>query len=120
MMYFGMTLLLPLIWFLPWWSVAVAAGWLGWISGPRLGNAVKFSAAAGLVSFALAFIKDGRNGGLISQRMAGLFGLPLSGMAFLLVFALAFVTAFLCFQAAAGLSTLYKAKAVSLKSPVSN
>jgi hypothetical protein len=120
MMYFGMALLLPLIWFLPWWSVAAAAGWLGWISGPRLGNALKFSSAAGIVSFALAFIKDGRNGGLISPRVAGLFGLPFSGAAFLMVFVLAFVTAFLCFQAGAWLSTLYKAKAVSLKSPVSN
>lgn len=118
-MFMGMAILLPVIWFLPWWSVALISLWMGWISGPRRKNALNYGLAAGFVWSALAFIKDGRSGALISQKMAGLLSLPFAPLLFLLVFVIAFVTAFLCFQAGATLSTLYTGKTISTKSGVS-
>ena len=115
MMFFGMVILLPTIWFLPWWVPALIAGGIGWISGPRSSYAWQLALAGGLVSAALSFIKDGRNAGIISERMSGLFSLPHWSLIFLLVFLLSSVTLFLCFQAGAALSSLYKPKSVPIK-----
>lgn len=119
MMFFGMAVMIPVIWFLPWWSMGLASLWLGFISGPRPRNAVTFACAAGLVWAALAFLKDGKSSGIISQRMSAMFTLPFPPLIFVLVFVLGFVTAFLCFRAGAALSVLYKAKTVSPKPAVS-
>jgi hypothetical protein len=111
MMFFGMAILLPTIWFFPWWVPALVASGLGWMNGPRPSSAAwQIALAGGLVTVALAFIKDGRNAGIISERMSGLFSLPHSSMIFALVFFLMFVTLFLCFQAGAVVSTVYKPK----------
>lgn len=115
MMFFGMAILLPTIWFLPWWVPALIASGLGLVSGPRTSNAWQIALAGGLVAAALAFIKDGRNAGIISQRMSGLFSLPHWSLIFVLVFFLTSLTLFLCFQAGAALSSMYKPKSVSLK-----
>ncbi len=74
----------------------------------------------GLVTAALAFVKDGQNSGLISPRVAGLFGLPSSFLLYVLMFGISFVTAFLCFRAGARLAQLYRAKTLSDKVVVSN
>ncbi len=56
-----------------------------------------FSAA--IAHAALAFYKDGRNLGLISKRMSGLFGLPQPELIFLVMAVLAFVTVWLGLRA---------------------
>ena len=115
MMFFGMAILLPTIWFLPWWVPALIAYGLGWIMGPRTSNAWQIALAGGFVAAALSFIKDGRHAGIISQRMSGLFSLPHPSLVFVLVLILSFVTLFLCFQSGAALSSLYKPKSISPK-----
>lgn len=113
MIYLSMFAMLPLIWFLPWWSLALAASFAGLFFGRGSWYATKFSVSSGIVCAGLAFIKDGHSHGLISRRLAGLLGLNFSPAIFLLVFAITFVTTFLCFRAGAGLMDLFKSKSVS-------
>ncbi len=115
MIFFGMAILLPTIWFLPWWVPGFIAGGLGWASGSRASNAWQLALAGGGVAAALSFIKDGRHAGIISQRMSGLFSLPHPSLIFVMVFLVSGVTLFLCFQAGASLSSLYKPKSIPMK-----
>jgi len=118
MLFVSLGVLIPALWFLPWWTLSLLGFAAGFLSGPSRQRALQFSLCAGLVWAAEAFIKDGKNAGVISQRLSGLFDLPSVGLVFAVVFVVGFVTAFLFFQAAAGLSVLSKAKTISKDSSV--
>lgn len=99
MIFASLALLIPTIWFLPWWALAPLATFAGYMNDGRSMRALQFSFSAGLVWCAMAFLKDGQNAGIISSRIAKMFSAPFSGFAFILVFAIGFLTALLFFQA---------------------
>jgi ABC-type multidrug transport system fused ATPase/permease subunit len=64
-------------WFGPWWSAAIVAGIIGFISRLRTGEAF----LAGFWGIALAWLafilyKDIANGSILTQKMAQVFHLP--------------------------------------------
>lgn len=85
---------------LPWYGLCAVATLIGFAMTRNswTGHLV-LAASAGLMQAAAAFVADGRNYGIISQRMAGLFSLPSSYLMFAVMFALAFVTALLWLRA---------------------
>jgi hypothetical protein len=95
--FFSLGLFLVLAWSFPWWMSALAAFALGccmlrvtvW---PLLG-------AAFLANAALAYVQDGSNYGLVSQRLAGLFNLPAPALIFLVMGIWGAATALVCVQA---------------------
>ena len=103
-----MLLLMPVFWFFPWWGLPLIAAGVGVKLRGGLWRALQFSLAAGLISVAFAFTKDGRTQGLVSKRLMGLFSLPAASLSFALMFGVIFVTAFLCFFAGAELARLFK------------
>lgn len=106
MIYFSGCLLIPLLWFFPWWSLGVLGCILGLVDKAARQNSWKFALSAGLVWSALAFIKDGRSHGLISQRMSGLFYLPQPYLIFAVVFVVASVSGYLSYRAGASIKVL--------------
>lgn len=106
MIYFGLALLLPALWFGSWLLLAPLGFFAGYIS--RGEGAWKFGLASGLSWSALAFVRDGESGAIISQRLAGMLSLPGSGLLFLVIAILGFVTAYLWFKAGAGSRVLLK------------
>lgn len=106
---------LPVLWFLPWWAVIPVAAAFGWWSGPHRGRALQCGLAAGLAWEALAFIKDGHNHGIVSQRISSMFNLPSQFLIFQVVLLVGFITAFLFFQAGAVMSGVYRARTISRK-----
>ncbi len=103
MIFFGMALMLPVVWFLPWWCFVLFSVLAGALSGGVPRATWSFAFGAALIWPALAFIKDGRSAGVISQKLSALLSLPSPGLIFVVVFILAFVTAFLSFQTGATL-----------------
>lgn len=106
MIYFGLALILPALWFGSWLLLAPVGFFAGYIS--RGSGAWKFALAGGLAWSTLAFVRDGKSGAIISQRLAGMLSLPASGWLFLVIAALGFVTAFLWFKAGASSRVLLK------------
>ena len=101
-------------WFLPWWMTALTAFILGWIChgwGMRF-PALQVSLAGALSWATSAYVQDGRSHGLISERMAALFGLPSSPLIFVVMGFLGLVTTLLAFQSAATLRDFTARKSV--------
>lgn len=99
MIFASLALLIPAIWIFPWWALPVFSAFAGFFVEGKTSRAVQFSICAGVVACAFAFIKDGQNGGVISRRVSAMFALPGAGFAYLVLFFLCFVTAFLWFRA---------------------
>jgi hypothetical protein len=95
MIYLCLVLFLLCGWFLPWWGMAFLSFGLGLLLPERTWKVVL---AAGIAWAALAYVLDGRSHGMISQRMAGLFGLPSPLLLLLLMGMIGAVTAGLCFK----------------------
>jgi hypothetical protein len=108
MIFAALGLFLLATWFLPWWSAALIGFALGWLSANwnMRWLAPQVASAAALSWMALAYVQDGRSYGLISQRMAGVFGLPSAQLIFVLQGFLGFVTALLAFKSAKALRQL--------------
>lgn len=105
-MYFGLALLLPALWFGSWLLLAPLAFGAGYLTKGK--DAWKFALASGLAWAALAFVRDGQTGAIISERMSGMFSLPSSSLLFLIIAVLGFVTAFLWFKAGGSTRVLLK------------
>ncbi|NJL23858.1 MAG: hypothetical protein HC902_00840 [Calothrix sp. SM1_5_4] len=71
--------------------------WLRYGSARNWG-ALRVAAGAGTAQAALTYLADGKNYGLVSQRVGGLFSLPSPVLIFVVAGLLAFVTVFLAFQ----------------------
>lgn len=95
MIFFAILVMLPVIWFLPWWAVALSAFVLGYWVASRVSQQLSVAVAAGLVWAALAYLRDGQNYGLISKRMSGLLGLPYDFLIFPALAILGFAVALL-------------------------
>lgn len=106
MFFFCLAVFSLVLWFFPWWSLALVAFVVGMFVREYRGLHV---ALAGAVAWsALAFLQDGFSHGLISKRMSVLLGLPSSGLLFLLMAVLGAVTAILCAHAGRSLQQIYK------------
>ena len=95
MIFFAALLFIPLIWFLPWWSIAPVALVLGFWMAPKVSQQISVALAAAFVWPTLAFLRDGQNYGLISKRMSGLLSLPHESLIFPALAVLAFTFALL-------------------------
>lgn len=106
MFFFCLALFLALGWLAPWWAAALAALALGWARPASPREIFQLGGASALAWAALAYIKDGRNFGLISQRLAGMFNLPHPLLVYVCMGLIAFATVVLCAQAGASLRLL--------------
>lgn len=85
MIYLAAGIILLGSWFLPWWWVALVTGWVGYKS-KSLGQALGLGFLSVAVTWVpVAYYFDLQSHGLISQRLSGLFTLPWTPLAFLLV-----------------------------------
>jgi hypothetical protein len=98
MFFFSLLVFMLAGWFLPWWALMIAAMAIGITAPVTLNRGMHVFLAGALAWAALAYILDGRSYGTISSRMAGVFGLPSSGLMFVLMAAIGGVTAALGFQ----------------------
>ena len=96
MIYLSLLILLPALWFGWWWLLPLIA----FLSGLSLREQKPwhFAAGAGLAWSALAFIRDGELAGIVSERMSGAFFMPWGPLFFVIVFLVAFITAWLWFR----------------------
>src|SRR5438045_391791 len=96
MFFVGLLIFSVCVLWLPWYAVSVMAFLFGLCFTPtKVSRQVGLCFAAGVAHVACAFYFDGRNYGLISQRMSGLFSLPSSGLLFVVLFVMSFLSAFL-------------------------
>ena len=98
MIFLAMIFFLPVVWLLPWWGIWLTSVVLGGILPGGGRRTLQVATAAALVSIAAAFLQDGRNSGMISQRMSAMFGLPFSGGIFLVVGLIAAISAVIGFR----------------------
>ena len=85
----GLLALVAGLW-LPWWSIAIASLLIGLLIPQRAGRAFLAGFLGIFLLWAIyAFIKDSRNDGLLSAKIAEV--LPLGGNSFLLILVTAFV-----------------------------
>ncbi len=87
--------------FLPWWGIVPIWIAVGFLRPAKWTLDVLLAAVVGMVGVAMAFYADGATGGLISQRMSGLFSLPQRELIFAVVFGINWTTAFLSVRAGA-------------------
>lgn len=109
MFFFSLALFVVASWSAPWWLAGGIGFAMGSLREMNAREALHFSSACGVAWAALAYVQDGRNFGLISRRVGGLFNLPHFSIVFLLMAILGFVTAFLGLQAGLALRGLFKA-----------
>ncbi len=93
MIFLAMIFFLTVVWLLPWWGIWLASVVLGVLLPGGGRRTLQVAIGATLVAVAAAYIQDGRNSGLISQRMSAMFGIPFSGGIFLIVALIAAVSA---------------------------
>lgn len=108
MFFLGVAIAAPILWFLPWWVLALVTALFGALlePGPRL--AILYSVGVSLTWVALAFIRNGQSHGLISPRIAGLFFLPGGEYVYILVFLIAMISTWLWIQSGTALLQLSK------------
>lgn len=92
--------------FLPWWAIVLGCGMVGFLRPARILLDFQLALVTGTVALGMAFYADGRNFGLISKRMAGLFSLPIPDLVFALIFILFSLTALLSLQSGKALRAL--------------
>ena len=107
MFFFSLALFLAVSWTLPWWVSALAGLVLGLNRVPGWKDSLTFSSGAGLAWAALSYVQDGRNYGLISRRLAGMFSLPSPLLVYVVMGLLGFVTVFLCSQSGAAMRRMF-------------
>lgn len=100
MFFAGLIIFLVCTLYLPWYAIMIAAAVMGWtFNQASIKQHLSLAMAAGFANVACAFFDDGRNYGLISKRMSGMFSLPSSYGIFAVMFMLAFVSVILWLRA---------------------
>lgn len=110
MIFFALLIFLPLIWFAPWWALGLGSFVLGYTRVHTWKEQWTISLVAGMVWAALAFIRDGQSYGLISKRLSGLLGLPVSGGVFLIVLALGLLFSLLWLRSGALVKVAFRSQ----------
>jgi hypothetical protein len=100
MFFFSLALFLVGSWCLPWWVVVIGGLMMGWFQPRPWNGGFNCALAAAVAWAALAYIEDGRNHGLVSKRLAGLFHLPHASFTYLIMGLCGFITVFLCARSA--------------------
>ena len=96
MFFFCLGLFLVCLQFLSWWTVAVSSLALGFYITLSTRQFWQAATASGLAWASIGWLADGRNYGLISQRLAGLLHLPFTALLFALLFLCGFTLTGLC------------------------
>ena len=113
MFFFGLIIFLVSVPLLPWYGLCAIALGLGFaLHNSSIGQHLVLGLTAGIAQAALAFYLDGRNYGLISQRMGGLFNLPSPYLIFFVMFLWAFLSVFLWLRTGLFLRQLYRKSTV--------
>lgn len=93
---------------LPWWATALIGFAFGLThAADTIGARLRIVLSSGLAWSAMAFVHDGRLHGLVSRRLAGLFGLPSPGLMFVVEAVVAMMTVTLALGAGASWRGLY-------------
>lgn len=96
MFFAGLIIFIACTLYLPWYAASIMALLIGFfIRFATLRQHLVLAASAGLANGACAFMADGRNYGLVSKRMSGLFSLPTPGLIFVTLFVMSFLSVFL-------------------------
>lgn len=97
MIYLGMVLVFPAMWYGFWWLLVPIGLVLGWFSKS---GGKSFGLGAGLVWAGAAYLRDGMNAhDAIAPRMAGMFSLPNAFCFYLVLILIGYVTGWLWFRA---------------------
>ncbi|MBX3022342.1 MAG: hypothetical protein KF799_11770 [Bdellovibrionales bacterium] len=120
MFFFSLAIFAALSWNLPWWWAGVFGFAMGAVRPMGWREGLAFCSAAAVAWAALAYVQDGRNFGLISQRMSGLIGLPHPLLIFALMAGLGFLTVFFCLQSGQVVRGLFSMATKTPNSPSLN
>jgi hypothetical protein len=96
MFFAGLIIFIACSLYLPWYAATVVALFIGLsFRQASLQQHLSLAVASGIAYAACAFMADGRNYGLISRRMSGLFMLPSPYLLFAVLFMISFISVLL-------------------------